>query len=373
MASKHGSTSSCLPALEAKMEQMEEYVEKPPAAMRLVLCEEVYLLKHILEELKGTVDGFSESIKGIITLVSQDVEALTDAVDIKIDAITTDLRLLKRAVGSDTADNRPSSSKVRVPEPKPFGGARSAKELENFLWDMENYFQAAKIPDDEKVSITSMYLVGDAKLWWRTRLADDASANREPISSWDVLKQELKEQFLPSNTSWLAREALRKLKHTGSVRDYVKEFSSLMLDIREMSEEDKLFNFMSGLQNWAQAELRRQGVKDLSSAIAAADRLLDFRGEPNPDRKKKDSGKEKGKVGKPGKKGKSWKDKGGETKGKKPADSQPVIDMTRKGCYLCGGDHRMRDCPKRAKLNAMFAEKSDSDGDDTAPSRVNPL
>ena len=46
---------------------------------------------------------------------------------------------------------------------------------------------------------------------------------------------------------WLARESLKKLKHTGSVRDYVKEFSSLMLDIRNMFEDDKLFNFISGI------------------------------------------------------------------------------------------------------------------------------
>lgn len=28
---------------------------------------------------------------------------------------------------------------------------------------------------EEQVNITSMYLTGDAKLWWRTRLDDDAS------------------------------------------------------------------------------------------------------------------------------------------------------------------------------------------------------
>ncbi|KAL0423696.1 UNVERIFIED_CONTAM: hypothetical protein Sradi_0904400 [Sesamum radiatum] len=70
---------------------------------------------------------------------------------------------------------------------------------------METYFQAARIPEAEKVSITSMYLTGDAKLWWRTRLSDDASANRDKIETWDVLKKELKDQFLPCNTSWLAR------------------------------------------------------------------------------------------------------------------------------------------------------------------------
>ncbi|KAL0336608.1 UNVERIFIED_CONTAM: hypothetical protein Sradi_4872700 [Sesamum radiatum] len=147
-----------------------------------------------------------------------------------------------------------------------------------------------------------MYLTGDAKLWWRTRLSDNASANRDKIETWDILKKELKDQFLPCNTSWLARESLWKLRHVGTVRDYVKEFSSLMLDVRDMPEEDKLFNFLLGLQTWAQTELRRQGVKDLSSAIATADRLVDFRVAHSSDleKKKKDSGKEKEKSGKGG-------------------------------------------------------------------------
>ena len=52
----------------------------------------------------------------------------------------------------------------------------------------------------------------------------------------------------PGNAAWMARLALKKLKHTGTVRDYVKEFTSLMLDICDMFEEDKLFNFLTGLQ-----------------------------------------------------------------------------------------------------------------------------
>ena len=82
-------------------------------------------------------------------------------------------------------------------------------------------------------------------------MRDDAESGRPQIDSWETLKRELKEQFLPTNSTWLARESLKRLKHTGSMREYVKEFSSIMLDIRNMSDEDKLFNFVSGLQGWA--------------------------------------------------------------------------------------------------------------------------
>ncbi|KAL0421314.1 UNVERIFIED_CONTAM: hypothetical protein Slati_3154300 [Sesamum latifolium] len=270
---------------------------------------------------------------------------LTNAVDVKIDTLQAEVNLLKRALGKD--EDRALVSKVKVSDPKPFGGARSAKELENFLWDMKAYFEAARILNVEKVSITSMYLTGDAKLWWRTRLSNDASVNREKIKTWDVLKKELKDQFLPCNTSWLARESLRKLKHSGTVRDYVKDFSSLMLDVRDMSEEDKLFNFLTRLQTWAQTELRRQGVKDMPSAIASVDRLVDFRVTSGPDseKKKKDAGKDRGKSGKVGKDGKFKKKRNKEVAGLGSKDTvQPSMDRTRKGCYLYNGDHRMRDC-----------------------------
>ncbi|KAL0386157.1 UNVERIFIED_CONTAM: hypothetical protein Sradi_3010000 [Sesamum radiatum] len=146
-----------------------------------------------------------------------------------------------------------------------------------------------------------------------------------------------------------------------------------MLDVRDMFEEDKLFNFLSGLQTWAQTELRRQGIKDLSFAIATADRLVDFRVTSGPDleKKKKDAGKDKGKSGKVWKDEKFKKKRNKEVAGSGSKDTaQPSVDRTRKGCYLCNGDHRMRDCPKRGKLNALIAEADDDEG---GSSRVNPL
>lgn len=55
-----------------------------------------------------------------------------------------------------------------------------------------------------------MYLTGDAKLWWRTRIEDDVNAGRPAISTWDRLQKELKVVYLPCNLAWVARESLRK-------------------------------------------------------------------------------------------------------------------------------------------------------------------
>lgn len=53
---------------------------------------------------------------------------------------------------------------------------------------------------------------------------------------------------MPCNMRWLANDTLKNLKHTSSVWDYGMDFSSLMLDISNMSEDDNIFNFVSGLQ-----------------------------------------------------------------------------------------------------------------------------
>ena len=43
---------------------------------------------------------------------------------------------------------------------------------------MDQFFKATHVADEEKVSITRMYLLGDAKLWWRTKLKGDAELER---------------------------------------------------------------------------------------------------------------------------------------------------------------------------------------------------
>ncbi|KAL0305330.1 UNVERIFIED_CONTAM: hypothetical protein Sangu_3037600 [Sesamum angustifolium] len=221
--------------LESQVQRMMELLGQAPESPPVALFPLVDTLHSRVETLQKVMGEWLDMSDKRVTSAIEETSIFTNAIDVRVDGV----------------------------QAEPFGGARSAKELENFLWDMEMYFQEARILEAEKVSITSMYLIGDAKLRWRTRLSEDVSANRDKIETWDVLKKELKDQFLPCNTSWLAREFLQKLKHAGTT--------------------------------WAQTELRRQGVKDLLSAIATTDRLVDFRvaNSSDPEKKKKDSGKKR--------------------------------------------------------------------------------
>ena len=93
------------------------------------------------------------------------------------------------------------------------------------------------------------------------------------------------------------------------MRDYVKDFSSLMLDIKNMSNDDKLFNFMSGLQGWTQTELQRQGVWDLSNAMVVVDCLMDYKlgGGTIPTQKARLEGRKKAKFEGKNHKKSGWK------------------------------------------------------------------
>ncbi|KAH7573343.1 hypothetical protein JRO89_XS03G0123000 [Xanthoceras sorbifolium] len=137
--------------------------------------------------------------------------------------------------------------------------------------------------------------------------------------------------------------------------------------IRAISDEIAILRRVinsPGLQKWAQAELRRQGVKDIPSAMATAEGLVNFHLGSSTS-SASDKGKSvEGKFGK----NKDWKKKAAdgrkekevEAKGKKPMESK------NSGCFICSGPHRARDCPMRERVSALVSqevETSDSDAD----------
>ena len=167
----------------------------------------------------------------------------------------------------------------------------------------------------------------------------------------------------------MASESLKRFRHTGSVRDYVKEFSSLMLDIKNMLEEDKFFNFMSGLQGWAQTKLHRQGVCDLPTTMVEADCLVDYKmgGAISTMQKPKSEGGKKAKA-----EGKTFKKSRWKKQNKKSVIGVKPMEKTIKlvqqstqmaGCFICNGPHQAKDCTKREKFSTLVSadDKGESD------------
>ena len=91
--------------------------------------------------------------------------------------------------------------RVEVPKPHTFNGKRDAKELDNFLWHMECYFEAIALMDEAtKVHTTTLYLIDNATLWWRRRFVDIEKGTCT-IDTWDAFKREIKRQFYHENVA----------------------------------------------------------------------------------------------------------------------------------------------------------------------------
>ncbi|KAK3016951.1 hypothetical protein RJ639_007327 [Escallonia herrerae] len=205
------------------------------------------LLSKIMANTKERIDALEAQIRDMIKS-DPDAPGILKQFSLRLDTLEVNLEATdnsryaenmewegSRAVVNIPAGGVEHSLRPRVPEPKSYGGARDAKEVENFLFDIEQYFRAIRVDSKAtKVSMATMYLVGDAKLWWRKKYAEieDGSC---VINTWDILKRELKSQFFPENIAFNARKALLECKHTGLVREYCQAFSALMLDISDMS------------------------------------------------------------------------------------------------------------------------------------------
>ncbi|KAF2288722.1 hypothetical protein GH714_011505 [Hevea brasiliensis] len=192
-------------------------------------------------------------------------------------------------------------SRVEVPKPSVYSGARNAKEIDNFLWSLEQYFRAIGTTDDaKKVDHAPLYLVDTAMVWWRRRHGD-MEKGLCTIASWDEFKRELKRQFYPENAAHEARARLRRLSHKGGIRDYVKEFMETLLEIPDYPDAEALFAFTDGLQTWARMEIERRGAQDLATAISIAESLVEFqrseRSRTSPQKDRSEGGNSEGKDG----------------------------------------------------------------------------
>ncbi|XP_070018206.1 uncharacterized protein [Nicotiana sylvestris] len=252
-------------------------------------------------------------------------------------------------------------AKIEAPKPSMFKGVRDAQEVKNFLWYLENYFRHGKVRDDEaKINTAVLYLSETAMLWWRRKMTD-MDKGLCTISTWDQFKAEFKRQFFPNNVLYEARHKLRELKQTRSIRNYVKEFTTLMLQIPNLTNDDLLFHFMDVLQNWAKQELQRRQVTDIDQAIVEAESLMDLRNNKHDKGNGNESKVNNVKGGGDRGNGKEIQQQYSKTQDfKKSSGRQGYTEkrahVEKEGCYMCGGSHGFRNCPDLKSLSAMYVD-----------------
>lgn len=61
-----------------------------------------------------------------------------------------------------------------------------------------------------KVTMAKMYLIRNAKLWWRSKY-ENIKNNVCVVDMWELLQKDLKNQFLPNNVHYIACQNLKEL------------------------------------------------------------------------------------------------------------------------------------------------------------------
>ena len=199
-----------------------------------------------------------------------------------------ELAILKKAVAcGGTPAVTHNVPRLDVPKPKEYDGKRNAADFDDYLWNMERYFDSLGVEDElAKIKTATPYLTKVAALWWRRKHVK-VEKGTSSISTWDEFKATLRKSFYPENVDLEARKKMKELRHRGSIRYYVEEFSNLMLQITDMSDRYLLFNFLDGLKPWAKMELQRRDVKDIATALTVAEALTEYSSKDRDDSSKK--------------------------------------------------------------------------------------
>ena len=224
-------------------------------------------MEKALEDLKVQIQDIQEGMQGSLVHVVLHEEFMTfqdkvlsvlASLESRVEVLTKNEEELRQEVAiyksapSTRVMATHEAPRVEVPKPHTFSGKRDSKELDNFLWNIGRYFEAIALTDEAtKVRSATLYFIDNATLWWRRRFME-IEKGTFTIDTWADFKREIKKQLYPEDMEYMARKKIKHLKHTGSIHDYVKEFSFIMLEALGMNKKALLFEFIDNLQGWAE-------------------------------------------------------------------------------------------------------------------------
>jgi hypothetical protein len=250
-------------------------------------------------------------------------------------------------------------------EPGNFDGARDRKVVDAWLAKMEDYLHAAKVGRHLAVELAESYLKGYAATWWRTVRQEEGKNHGY---TWEFFKERVETEFVPRNSDYISRCKLRNLVNATNenLRQYVRAYSKLMLEIWHMHELDRVCQFVMGLPTWAKRKLKGNWPSSLSEAITKVEGFSDVgRGEKSgfkkdnkfPHKKPRHDGKWNREQGSPTKdkpkqfQGAGFKPKGNFVKKGVPFKGNQTkgdVGVKPKGACFNYNEmgHYSKDCPK---------------------------
>jgi hypothetical protein len=159
-------------------------------------------------------------------------------------------------------------------KPGNFDGARDCKVVDVWLVELDDYLHAAKVGRNSAMELAQSYLKGYAATWWKTIRQKEGKNHGY---TWEFFKERLESEFVPRNFDYISRCKFRDLVNATNenLRQYVRAYSELMLEIRHMHELDRVCQFVMGFPTWAKRKLEESWPASLSEAITKVENFSD--------------------------------------------------------------------------------------------------
>ena len=246
-----------------------------------LLIESTHMLQDMLTSLSTSTDSDTDKLKKLSDLVTHvaNMETLTKlkqfvidnankknpppGIDIKpLETLPNEAEDAGSSVG--TADDDAYSALARptiykLPANTPIFQAKGVS-VDEWFYVMEQALELANIPRSKVLSLVSSYVTGTA-LQLLIAYSDTIRAD------WNGFKAILREHFLPQRR---LRQQLVSLRCTESIDGYNKKFLSLVTQIVNITETDKLFYYVEGLHAQAKFQVLSKEPGSLTLAMAIA-------------------------------------------------------------------------------------------------------
>ncbi|CAA0840444.1 Unknown protein, partial [Striga hermonthica] len=148
----------------------------------------------------------------------------------------------------------------------------TGSDPEAWLNRIAQYFELNETNGHDRVRYAAFYLDGEANVWWQwlSRIC----RRRQQVITWADFERELLTRFGTSDYHNY-NEALARIRQTGNLREYIKEFERLACRVRDWSEDALVGAFVGGLRFDVAAEVRLERPGTMHNAMEVARRRED--------------------------------------------------------------------------------------------------
>lgn len=155
-------------------------------------------------------------------------------------------------------------------KPDTFDGQRELLAVNAWVYQLEQYFSlvlfgGTALNDQVQISFASSLMKGHASKWWYMQIQGGVAPD-----TWAEFIAAVRQEFVPQDSTRQARDKLRQLSQKTSVSNYVNDFQNTVIAIPNMTAEEMIDRFVSGLKPRTRIEVLKSNPSDFAAACRIA-------------------------------------------------------------------------------------------------------